>query len=108
MRLWIEAKRIEAARLVIGAELFDRIMKHESVPRAALPFPGDMDLRDTLLRAGASVFLDSLSHQCLRDRLALLLPRSLGTLPQGVALSLSVEALALVAHSKTEKKEGAS
>ncbi len=97
MRLWIEAKRIEAARAVVGADVFDRVMARESLPREVPPLPAGEDERELLQAAGAGVLLGSLAHDCLRDGLAPLLPRSAGTLPHMIATALAADALALMA-----------
>lgn len=97
MRLWIEAKRIETARTIVGADVFDRVMVHESVFREAPQLPADENVRELLLTAGAGVLLGSLAHACLRDRLASLLPRPAGTLPYAIAAMLAADALALMA-----------
>jgi len=104
MRLWIEARRIEAAKAVIGADAFDRVMARESLPREAPQLPTDADVRELLQAAGAGVLLGSLSHDCLRDGLALLLPRSAGTLPHAIAATLAADALALLAALEQPKE----
>lgn len=104
MRLWIEAKRIETARAVVGADAFDRVMAHELLPHAAPQLPADEDIRELLQAAGASVLLSSLPHDCLREGLAPLLPRPAGTLPHTVAAALTRDALALVVALEQPKQ----
>lgn len=103
MRLWIETKRITAAKQVIGKELFEKIITHKSVPHhKVLQFPDDVDLMTSLQAVGANVLLNSLPHQCLRTRLAFLVPKPLGVLSHDIALSLSRTALTLVKDLKTK------
>lgn len=97
MRLWIEARRIAAAKSVIGADAFDKVMAHESLPHAAPQLPAGEDIRELLQAAGAGVLLGSLSHDGLRNGLAALLPPPVGTLPHTVAAALTADALVLVA-----------
>lgn len=103
MRLWIEARRIEAARAVIGADVFERVMAHESVPRETTHIPAGEDIRVVFQAAGAAVLLGSLAHECLRDWLAPLLPPSAGTLSQVIATALAADAQALMVSLPPEE-----
>jgi hypothetical protein len=96
MRLWIEAKRIETARTLLGAEVFEQVMAFESVPREAPPLPADEDVRELLPAAGAGVLLGSLTCARLRDWLAPLLPQPTGPLPHALAAALAADTLALM------------
>ncbi len=104
MRLWIEARRIAAARSIIGADAFDRVMAHESLPHAAPELPAEEDIRALLQAAGAGVLLGGLSHDGLRNSLAPLLPTSAGALPHTVAAALTADALALVAALEQDEE----
>lgn len=96
IRLWIESKHVEEVRSIIGKDLFDQIMAMEKMPNAVLTFPNDVDLRKSLLSAGASVLLSSIPHRHLRERLSFLLPEPSGVLPQQVAWSLLQQSLTFI------------
>lgn len=96
VRLWIESTRVEEVQTIIGMELFQQIMSLEEMPNAVLDFPNDVNLRDSLLAAGASVLLCSIPHQCLRERMAYLVSEPSGVLPIVVAETLMQESLSLI------------
>lgn len=96
VRMWIEAEKIEAARTIIGGELFERIMTLDTLPNVVYPFPEDIDLNELFIATGAGVMLNSIPRQSLRDRIAFLLPQPVGVLTHNVARLLWLQALTLI------------
>jgi len=111
MRLWIDAERIRQVTQILGAPLFDAVMRYEHLPQVTEQPPQDMPVESLLLASGASILLGSLETS-LRSRLSALLPEPGGEVPDAIAKQLAMEAesllLRLAAEYAATQEQGAS
>jgi hypothetical protein len=100
MRLWIAGAQIAAARALVGADLFERVLRHPALPLHAPPLPLDDELGALLDGAGRAVLLGSLGTAWMRHfavpRLPLAGARS-ALCPPAIARPLVHEGLRLLA-----------
>jgi hypothetical protein len=75
MRLWISGSLIEAARALLGADLFEQVMARPGLPGQAPAVPAQQDLARLFDGAGRSVLLGSLPAAWMRAWIAPLLPQ---------------------------------
>jgi len=100
MRLWIAGAQIEAARALIGASLFDSVLRHPALPMQAPSLPPDDELAALLDGAGRAVLLGSLGAAWMRHFAAPRLPlaRAQSALcPPAIAQPIVHEGLRLLA-----------
>ncbi|MFL6699998.1 MAG: hypothetical protein ACJ8GJ_22740 [Vitreoscilla sp.] len=105
MRLWIDGRRIEIARTLIGTATLARVMACPTLPMQAPAVPPAGDLQRLFDGAGRAVLLGSLGAAWMRAVAGPLLPmvdaRS-ALCPPAIARPLVEQALALVAEIPSE------
>ena len=105
MRLWIDGRRIEIARTLIGTATLARVMACPALPIRAPAVPPAGDLQHLFDSSGRAVMLGSLGAAWMRGVAAPLLP-SIDTraalCPPAIARPLVDQALALVAEIPVE------
>ena len=103
MRLWIAGERIEAARAVVGAAAFERVMRSPALPEEAPPLPLRGELARLFDGAGRAVLLGSLPAPWMRTFAAPRLPQADGQValcPPTIARALVPQALAILAEER--------
>lgn len=99
MRLWIDGRRLEVARTLIGAATLARVMACPALPMQAPPVPPSGDLERLFDGSGRAVMLGSLPAAWMRGLAAPLLPPAdarVALCPPAIARPLVAQALALV------------
>ena len=99
MRLWIAGTQIEAARALIGPDLFERALGQPALPMRAPPLPLDEELAALLDGAGRAVLLGSLGSAWMRHFAAPRLPLAgaqSALCPPSIALPLVHQGLQLL------------
>ncbi|MCK9689528.1 hypothetical protein [Scleromatobacter humisilvae] len=105
MRLWIDGRRIEIARTLIGTATLARVMACPALPIQAPAVPPSGDLQRLFDGSGRAVLLGSLGAAWMRGVAGPLLPaaEARATLcPLAIARPLVGQALALVAEIPVE------
>jgi hypothetical protein len=99
MRLWIDGRRLEVARTLIGAATLARVMACPALPIQAPPVPPTGDLERLFDGTGRAVMLASLPAAWMRGLAGPLLPPAesrVAMCPPAIARPLVAQALALV------------
>ena len=105
MRLWIDGRRLEIARTLIGTATLARVMACPALPTQAPPVPPAGDLQRLFDSAGRAVMLGSLGAAWMRAVAGPLLPpvdARATPCPAAIARPLVEQALALVAQIPVE------
>ena len=101
LRLWIDAKRIRAARQILGDSLFDAVMQYKNLPQVVKQPSQKIPVKVLFLSTGSSVLLGSL-NPVLQQQLASLLPPPGEPLQHKVAQQLADEAQTLLLRLTAE------
>ncbi len=99
MRLWIDGRRIEIARTLIGTATLARVMACPALPIQAPAVPPAGDLQRLFDTSGRAVLLGSLGAAWMRGVAAPLLPlvdARIALCPSAIARPLVGQALALI------------
>lgn len=105
MRLWIDGRRLEVARALIGSATLARVMACPALPMQAPAVPPSGDLQRLFDSTGRAVLLGSLTATWMRGVAAPLLPpvdARTALCPAAIARPLVDQALALVAEIPAE------
>ena len=105
MRLWIDGRRLEVARALIGRATLARVMTCHALPMQAPAVPPAGDLQRLFDSTGRAVLLGSLAATWMRGVAAPLLPpvdARTALCPAAIARPLVDQALALVAEIPAE------
>ena len=105
MRLWIDGRRIEIARTLIGTATLARVMACPTLPMQAPAVPPSGDLQRLFDGAGRAVLLGSLAAAWMRAVAGPLLPTvdaRTASCPPAIAGPLVEQALALVSEIPSE------
>ena len=101
MRLWIDGRRLEIARSLIGPATLARVMACPALPIQAPAVPPSGDLQRLFDSSGRAVLLGSLGAAWMRVAAAPLLPpvdARAALCPPAIARPLVAQALALLAE----------
>ena len=105
MRLWIDGRRIEIARTLIGTATLARVMACPALPIQAPAVPPAGDLQRLFDASGRAVLLGSLDPAWMRGAAGPLLPAAdarTAPCPPAIARPLVGQALALIAEIPVE------
>ncbi len=92
IRLWIDAKKIREARMLIGDKTFELVMANKSVPQKCTQAASNKSVEQLFFCSGAAVLLSSADEE-LQPYIKTMLPAVAGKLPFDIAALLMSEAL---------------
>jgi hypothetical protein len=104
VRMWIDAKRIQKIRYLIGENVFEYILTHTPLDNKQNHSFNVTDVEASLLSAGAAVIISSHSLR-LRPWLLRILPSPQGKLEQKLAIQILQHALRVLEQTSSQSTE---
>lgn len=105
MRLWIENSRIEAAKNVLGAEIFEFAIGYKSKENQLINFPTDTELREFMLSLGSETLLASVPHAFIQVALRPFFPKPTSELPAKNSKRLIEDAEVFITNTQQQGDE---
>jgi hypothetical protein len=100
IRMWIDSKKIQEVRDLIGEQLFDFILKTTKVDNNHLKTINITNVKEHLLSSGASVIIASNSMR-IRPWLSNILPKSKGKLDPALANEIMKHTIFVLHHNSS-------
>jgi hypothetical protein len=98
IRLWIDSKKIQEVRELIGEQLFDFILETTKVENSSVKPINIQNVKDHLLSSGASVIISS-NSMSIRPWLSNILPKTKGKLNTILANEIMKHTIFVLHHT---------